>query len=311
MSKLMDEFYNDLDRCYAECSLESTEQFLLDSVNSKRAEGDEESEKLIAVYNELGSLYRGTSRYSKSLEAFEKAKELAARVFGENCTEYATILNNMAGTYRLIKEYDTAAELFQKTLEIYKSEGMRNNYVYASALNNLSLVYQETKQYGKAIVYLEDALALIESMPEHRQEIAITYSNLTALYHASGDEEKAMSCLERAIREYEKCPEDERSHYAAALNSLAGYLYAEGKCERAIELYLKSAGYTKRFFGENIEYGITCQNMRWAYEKLGKHDEAIASLKKAAEIYERILGPDNDRTRNAEDDLARLEKEAG
>ena len=51
--------------------------------------------------------------------------------------------------------------------------------------------------------------------------------------------------------------------------------------------------------------------MRWAYEKLGKHDEAIASLKKAAEIYERILGPDNDRTRNAEDDLARLEKEAG
>ena len=282
------------------------EAFLLECV-----ENTENHRELIAVYNELGGLYRGTSRFTQSLNAFQKAKKLCAEELGENDAEYATILNNMAGTYRLTKDYNQAIEAFQKAADIYRQTGNESVYAYASVLNNLSLVYREVNQIDRAIAYLEQALALIETMPEYRQEAAITYNNLTELYCAVGDRNKAMLCLNRALQEYEKCPEEERAHYAAVLNSLAGFLYAEGDYHRALALYHQSAKYTKRFFGENMEYGITCQNMRWAYEQLGDREGAVAALTRAERVYEKLLGAEHERTRSVSDELTRMRRVSG
>ena len=58
-----------------------------------------------------------------------------------------------------------------------------------------------------------------------------------------------MLCLQRALQAFEKCADEENVHYAAGLNSLAAFLYAEGDCERALALYRKSMRYTLRFFG--------------------------------------------------------------
>ena len=68
-----------------------------------------------------------------------------------------------------------------------------------------------------------------------------------------------------------------------------------------------NAEYTRRFFGENIEYGVTCRNMYWVYEQMGRREDAIASLQKAKENFTRILGPDHDRTLAVADDLRRLQ----
>ena len=214
----------------------------------------------------------------------------------------------MAGTYRLLKEYDRAIELFHTAGAIYREVGEEHSYAYASVLNNLSLAYRETQQLDQAIACLERALLLIEKMPGHRQEVAVTYNNLTALYYAAGRREQAMICAKRALQEFEKCADDENVHYAAGLNSLAGLLYAEGKWEEALALYQKSAAYTKRFFGENVEYAITCQNMYWIYQQLGDETAACKALTRAEEIYARLLGPDHERTRAVTDDLKRMQQ---
>lgn len=296
-------FYRDLDLRYANGDQTRVEEFLIrEEEHLRNIVG--ENWKLALVYNELGSLYRGSGYYQKSLEAFQKAREL-----GRDCMEpgeYATILNNMAGTLRLMGEYGQAEGLFLEAIRWYEESGLADTAAYASVLNNLSLVYQATRQLDKAIHYLERALTLIEAMPERRQELAVTYNNLTALYHAAGDDKQALRCANRALTEYEKLPEDERSHYAAVLNSLAGFLYGKGDYTRALELYRKSARYTRRFFGENEEYGITCQNMRWVYEKLGDRKGAAACLRRADRVYRKLFGPDHIRTRTVEDDLARM-----
>ena len=100
-------------------------------------------------------------------------------------------------------------------------------------------------------------------------------------------------------------------HYAAGLNSLAAFLYAEEDYERALALYRKSMRYTLRFFGENVEYGITCQNMSHVYEKMGQRAEAAAVLERAEKVYERLLGPEHERTRSAGDELQRLRRANG
>ena len=176
-------FYKRLDQYYAQNNLGGAEQFLQESVERSQVPIRE----VIAAYNELGSLYRSTGQYAQSLSAFEKARELAEKVLGPTCTQYATVLNNMAGTCRLMQNHNKAIELFQQAIEIYHKVGETTSYAYASVLNNLSLAYRETNQLEEAIKCLEEALTLIETMPEHQQEITVTYNNLTILYHATGN----------------------------------------------------------------------------------------------------------------------------
>ena len=83
-----------------------------------------------------------------------------------------------------------------------------------------------------------------------------------------------------------------------------------GDLRRALALYRQSAQYTRRFFGENEEYGITCQNMRWVYERLGDREGAVAVLERAEAVYTRLFGAKSDRARAVAEDLRRLRAEA-
>ena len=304
--ELLQDFYTQLDHCYSSGGCEDVERFLLQSLEQEKSAG---GDALIAVYNELGGFYRGISCFGESLDAFEQARLLTEKQLGRSCEQYATILNNMAGTYRLMREYEKAIDCFLEAIKVYKEVGTESSYAYTSVLNNLSLAYQETKHYDLAIIYLQEALHRMEETPENHQELAVTLNNLTALYHAVGELEKALCCLQRALNEYDAVPEAERVHYAAVLNSLAGFLYDMGDCERALALYRRSAKYTLKFFGENAELAATCLNMRWVCERLGRRSDAVAILEKAAEIYERLFGESNERTLAARADLARLREE--
>lgn len=308
MGKNLEDFYQCLNECCARGELERVEGFLLRRVERGQA-GELEADELIAACNELGALYRDTGRYERSMAAFEQAKALAAD--GPDQGGYATILNNMAGTCRLMKDHARAIDLFLEALEICRRNGEQDSPAYAGLLQNLSLAYQETKQYQKAIQCLERALELVQALPAYRQEAAVTYNNLTALYHAAGEDGRAMECVDRALQSYEQCPEEERFHYTAVLNSLAGFLFAQGNCLRALTLYQKSAKHTRRFLGENEEYAVTCQNMRWVYEKMGERGQAAQCLDRAQRVYERLLGAEHERTRAVADDARRLREERG
>lgn len=304
----IEDFYDALDWRYTQGDRAEVERFLLECRDE--AEGDRaDAETLIAICNELGGFYRGEGRYAQSLAAFAQAHNAAAEALGENCVQYATILNNMAGTHRLMSRYEEAIALFRQALAIYEKQGQTESCAYASLLNNLSLAYRETRQLAPAIDCLERACALIERYPHCAQELAVTYNNLTALHEAAGDKNRAMQYLNCALQQFEKCADEENVHYAAGLNSLAGFLYAAGEYERAIQLYRRSGRYSKRFFGENMEYAVTCRNMCWAYQQLGRWKDADAALETARAVYERLLGPDHERTRAAADDLRRLRAE--
>ena len=306
----IDDFYDQLDKLYEEGDVAAVRQFL-EKCAREISEYDKHNNKAVAIYNELGSLYRSMSYYSKSVESFEKAGSEVLRKMGKNSSEYATLINNLAGTYRLRHDYDRAEELFTEAIDIYQKIGDKYSYAFASVHNNIALLYQETGQFKKAAEHLQAALNLMESFHDdaYKHEIAVTYSNLTALYHKIGDDDKARKCLDKALSIFESLDDKENVHYAAALNSLAGFLYAQGDYHKAIETYHKAADYTRYFFGENVEYGIAYQSMYWSYLKLGNLNSARECLEEAYRVYRNLFGPDNEKTRMVEDELSRLKTE--
>jgi len=304
MHNQTESFYETLDRCYLNGDMEGAERYLEQCAQS--ADGPTPL-ALIEAFNELGAFWRNIGGLSQSLRVFHRALALTQDSFGENCSEYASILNNMAGTYRLLRNFDQSARLYRQALDIYRLLGCETSYTYANVLGNLSLVLREDRQPQEAIQCLETALPILQALPAHRAEIAMAYSNLTTLYHAAGDHDQATRYLYRALQEFETCANEETEDYAPGLNSLAGFLYATGDCESALALYRRSAKYIRRFFGETLEYAVTYQNMRWVYEKLGRYQDAVLALTKAKKVYEQLFGPEDDRTRTLADDLRRLQ----
>ena len=306
MQKALTKFYTALDMQCRKGDPEQVERFLLEWETKLRRDGAAQEGERTAVYNELGLFYRSTGQYEQSVSAFHAAAQQIAAEMGESSSQYAAVLNNLAGTYRLMGSFPEAMALFEKAVQIYCCNGEQQAYAYASVLNNMAMVCRETKQPEDAIAYSEQALTILETIPECSEEAAVTYNNLTALHHAAGDMQKAQQCAQQAIAWFARCADTKNIHYAAGMNSLAGFFYANGAYEQALELYQKSAAYTKRFFGENVDYAVTCQNMYWVYEKLGQRSQAIEVLEQAEAIFRERLGAGHERTRMVVDDLKRL-----
>jgi len=305
MMHLTQPFNQQLDQSYAQGGIQAAEQFLLSHIASPHNEYS-----LVAAYNELGSLYRGTSRLKESMDSFEQAETLAARLYGKQRSEYATILNNMAGTCRLAQDHDRAVSLFKQAIAIYAGAGEDNGYLYASVWNNLALAYRDSGRSHDAIRCLDQALSIMKELPGYSQELAITHNNLAVLLHSSGDQEGAAFHLSRAMEEFDACSDEENVHYAAGLNSLASFLYTTGDFPRALEAFEKSAQYTMRFFGKNLEYALTYQNMSRVCEALGDYSQAISALQTARDLYSDLLGTNHPRTLTATSELEQLRREA-
>lgn len=92
MRNRLETFYGELDECYLQGDLTAVERFLLECEKQARSKAHGRRDELIAVYNELGSFYRGVGRYAQSVAAFEKARALAMTDLGKDCSQYATIL---------------------------------------------------------------------------------------------------------------------------------------------------------------------------------------------------------------------------
>lgn len=301
----LDSIYKSLDQYYQRGDVQGIEDYLLGEERRIIEEGGSKG-VLVTVYNELGSFYRSTSRYSQSIDAFDKAGREISASLGTHCAEYATLVNNLAGTYRLAGQHEKAIGLFHQAIRTYREAGEDQSYAFASVQNNISLAYQEIGKGQLAIRHLEQALEILGELPGHVHEVAITYSNLAALYYKNGHNAEAMTCLDRALYIFESCDQTENPHYAAALNSLGGILFATGEYQRAVDTYQKAAAYTRRFFGENLDFAISHQNMCWVYRKMGDMASAIEALSVAERIYRTIFGPDHERTRTVQDELRRM-----
>ncbi|GHU13772.1 hypothetical protein FACS1894161_4020 [Spirochaetia bacterium] len=299
-------FYSDLDLVYESGDRCSVETFLTEQAAVYAHENGGVNDAYLSCLSELGSFYRGASRYEEALEMFRRADAIIVPIFGEFSLEHSVNVNNMAGAYRMMGEAEKALELFLEALRICEALPEKNSYVYASALNNTSLLYQLKKEYEKSVYYMRSSIRELEKVPAAKNELATAYSNLSVQLSSMGEKDEALMLLDKSIELF-RVLGDKGDHYAAALNG-KGVLSAErGNIAEAKETFQEALSIIEAGLGENADYGITCRNMARTLAKNGEYKEALSYMRRAAGIFNRIFGEEHQLAKSAAKELNEME----
>lgn len=247
-----DKFFEELDKLFRTKNIKEAEKYVLETMEHVQKEKDIPG--LLAIANELGGIYRVTSRFDEAKKAYAAAIE-AIRLLGmENTLEHGTTLLNLASVYAESNEQEAALKLYERAAEIFASAGLNSDYRMAALYNNISHVYDKQVQYDKAMEYALKSLAIIESLDGYDVERATTYTTLATQYMKRQQFDQAMDYLAKAERLFQSLPGKRNVHYAATLNAMAEIFQHRGNLSEAANYYEKTLALLKESYGENHSY---------------------------------------------------------
>ena len=173
-----------------------------------------------ALYNELGSFYRGNGLYAKGETAYRNAKALLEQAGEAAALDYATTVNNLAGLYRLDKRFDRALEHFREAMRIYTGVPGTPPQIFASVYNNLALVYIDMREYEAALSELDTAMSMVGSRTDAPYELATTCGNMAVALSGLGRLREAHASMQRAVEIYASLLGETHPSYQGSLHFL-------------------------------------------------------------------------------------------
>jgi tetratricopeptide (TPR) repeat protein len=125
-------------------------------------------------------------------------------------------------------EYEEALDALAQAQELFAAEG--NPEAQAEALGSQGVVYIELEEWDRAKAALDEALAIIESLPvtpENRSNQGKVLGNLGMMYARQGDEEDAAQAYEAAIAIFQEL--GERGNEKAVMRQMGKLKLKKGK----------------------------------------------------------------------------------
>lgn len=203
--ELLEKLLQEYDRLRSTAEDAALERWLTEACRSYDAAHVGDLAGRAALYNELGSFYRGTGAYTKGEDAYLTAKELLEAAMAEEGADpldYATTINNFAGLCRLDKRFDQATELFRKALRIYAQAPDTPPQLFASCRNNLGLVYIDMRLYEAALAEFEAAMSMLAGRTDAAYETATTAGNMSIALAGLGRQSEAYTYMQKAVEIY-------------------------------------------------------------------------------------------------------------
>lgn len=260
-----EEFILRTDEFYANSCFDELEVFLLDSLHSSASFNP--AFRIMAL-NELGTYYRGATRFEEAIYYFQASIEELEKTTGTNSLEYATAINNLGGAYRMSGQFDAARCCFEKMVQIYAQHKDKSPLLYASGINNLALLDMAENNYDRAIPALQNALAIMSVSPKYRLEQATTICNLGICMLRTEHLEEAKSHLIHANDMISAMPESSQSHLAAIQSALGDLYLKQNKNEKALAAFETAKELILKHYGKNNDYINVCQTIKLLKLKL-------------------------------------------
>ena len=282
----IDAFFEELDSYFEKNQVEKIDDFL--TVSLEQAKEEEDYAAYISICNEMIGFYRSVSAFQKAYVAAEDVLLLMEELKLEDTEHFATTLLNAATAYSAAGDYAQALRLYRQAMQIYERLLSAEDYRWAGLYNNMSIMLEKAGENREAVDCAKKALAIIEKQEGNEAQTATTLTNLALVYFKLSENEEAKSCLSRAIALFEQGEGAPNEHYSGALAGMGEAYFRDGEYEKSLDIYERALEDVKQHYGENMSYGILCENCAAVCRAMGDEKKQKEYADKAREVIGRL-----------------------
>lgn len=284
----IDAFFEELDAYFEKNQVEKIDGFLTASL--AQAKEEEDYAAYISICNEMIGFYRSVSAFQKAYTAAEDVLLLMEELNLEDTAHFATTLLNAATAYSAAGDYAQALRLYRQAMQIYERLLPAEDYRWASLYNNMSIMLEKAGENEEAVESAKKALSIIEKQEGNEAQTATTLTNLALIYFKISENTEAKKCLARALTLFEQETGEPNEHYSGALAGMGEACFRDGEYEKSLSYYERALKDVKRHYGENMSYGILCENCAAVYGAMGDVEKQESYRKKAQEVMGQLQG---------------------
>lgn len=281
-------FFEELDSYFDKNDTAGVDAYLMTSLQTAKEEEDYAA--YISICNEMIGFYRSVSAFEKAYAAAEDVLLLMEELKLEESEHFATTLLNAATAYSAGGDFAQALRLYRQAVQIYERILPVDDYRWAGLYNNMSILLEKLNENDEAADCAKKALAIIEKQEGSEAQTATTLTNLALICFKVSKNEEAKEHLLRAIALFEKEADAPNEHYSGALAGMGEACFREADYESSLSYYERALEDVKRHYGENMSYGILCENCAAVCGAMGKEEKQKSYEDKAREVIRRLQG---------------------
>jgi len=235
----------------------------------------------------------------------ESSERAGTRFEGKPMVE-SSIRRTIGQTYLNLGLYQEAAPHLERSVEVERSLGPDRAVELAESLHLLGVLRAAQGSFEDGERLLREAVALRRrTLGSDSVFVGASLNELGKLEMNRGRLDDAKTALDEALRIYEAAYGRGGKKTASVLNTLAAHAAKSGRYEEAEKLFRECLAVT----GESLDDSdalVMMSNLGHIYMKLGKLDQAEEQFLRALEGYDRVLGPEHDKTLSVRCALASL-----
>lgn len=284
----IDRFFEELDSYFEKNDTAGVDAYLTASL--QKAQEEEDYAAYISIANEMIGFYRSVSAFEKAYVAAEDVLLLMEELNLEESEHFATTLLNAATAYSAGGDFAQAMRFYRQAVQIYENLLKSEDYRWAGLYNNMSILLEKMNENEEAADCAKKALSVIEKQEGNDAQTATTLTNLALICFKLSKNEEAKAHLSRAIALFEKDAAAPNEHYSGALAGMGEACFRDGNYEESLSYYERALEDVKRHYGENMSYGILCENCAAVCGAMGNEEKQKSYADRAREVIGRLQG---------------------
>lgn len=253
-----------------------------------------ESVEVARTLIQIGDQFRINGDYVHGEPPLLRALAIAEKAVGKDQATAGSCLEEsvgaLAGLYTDKGDYATAQTLLTRQESVVETLGPTYPFL-PDFLDTLASFNQGKGDFAKAEQLSLRAIAFREQLngPDHFL-VAMSLSNLGALYYRWGEYDKAEAILQRALAISKKALGVENPTTASILDALGKVYRSKGNYQSAEGLFREALATEEKLFGPtHPEVGKTLDNLATLFAAKGDGAQALAFQTQANDIDERSI----------------------
>lgn len=237
------------------------------------------------LHRSLGGALFDAGKYAEATEHFQKSRELAAQVLGEDHPRMADLWANSGMGLSTLDRYEEATDAVRRAVDLgVKWLGARHPRVAHMQINLAMLLIQQ-KQLNQALPLAEEAVTTYASQSEPSAGEARARMFLGHIYLRLKDYGQARRELEQSLAIGRTVYGPERPELADALTGIGELFAEEGQYSPALDFMQHALDLQQQALGpKHFALGETLLRMGKVQLELGGTDQAIENFERALRL---------------------------